>query len=76
MDIKTKQMPVEAHNSIGLIERYHVPLRRAYNILLKELPDLPKEERLQIVIKAVNDTAGPNGIVPTLLFFRAFPRML
>jgi hypothetical protein len=46
MDIETRQMPVEAHNSIGLIERYHVPLRRAYNILLKELPDLLKEERL------------------------------
>ena len=76
MDIKTKQMPVEAHNSIRLIERYHVPLRRAYNILLKELPDLPKEERLQIVIKAVNDTAGPNGIMPTLLVFRAFPYIL
>ena len=25
--------------------------------------------------KAVNDTAGPDGIVPTLLVFRAYPRM-
>ena len=28
-----------------------------------------------MVIKTVNDTAGPDGIVPTLLVFRAFPRM-
>ena len=69
-------MPVEAYNSIGLIERYHVPLRRAYSILLKELPDLPKEERLQMAIKAVNNTAGPDGIMPMLLVFGAFPRML
>ncbi len=75
MDIKTKQMPVKVHNSIRLVERYYVPLRRVYNILLKELPDLLKEERLQIVIKAINDTAGPNGIVPTLLVFGAFPCM-
>jgi hypothetical protein len=26
-------------------------------------------------VKAVNDTAGPNGLVPTLLVFRAYPRM-
>ena len=28
-----------------------------------------------MAIKAVNDTAGPNGLVPTLLVFRAYPRM-
>ncbi len=68
-------MPVEVHNSIRLVEHYYVPLRRTYNILLKELLDLLKEERLQIAIKAVNDTAGPDGIVPTLLVFGAFPHM-
>ena len=53
-----------------------MPLRRAYNILLKELLDLPKEEKLQIIIKAINNTAGLNGIMPILLVFGAFPRML
>ena len=46
MASETKTMPVEAHHSIGLVERYHVPLRRAYNILTKELPDVLKEDRL------------------------------
>jgi len=46
MDIKTKQMPVKVYNSIRLIEYYYVLLRRTYNILLKELSDLLKEERL------------------------------
>ena len=28
-----------------------------------------------MAVKAVNDTAGPNGIIPTLLVFGAYPRM-
>ena len=28
-----------------------------------------------MAVKAVNDTAGPNGLVPTLLVYRAYPRM-
>jgi hypothetical protein len=30
---------------------------------------------LQITVKAINNTAGYNSIVPTLLVFRAFPRI-
>ena len=30
---------------------------------------------MQIVFKAFNDTAGPDGLVPTLLVFSAYPRM-
>ena len=29
-----------------------------------------------MAFKAVNDTAGPDGIVPTLLVFRAYPRLV
>jgi hypothetical protein len=28
-----------------------------------------------MAIKAVNDTAGPNGLVPTLLVYGAYPRI-
>ena len=28
-----------------------------------------------MAVKAVNNTAGPNGLVPTLLVFGAYPRM-
>jgi hypothetical protein len=28
-----------------------------------------------MAVKAVNDTAGPNGLVPTLLVYGAYPRM-
>jgi hypothetical protein len=28
-----------------------------------------------MAFKAINNTAGPDGLVPTLLAFRAYPRM-
>ena len=28
-----------------------------------------------MAVKAVNDLAGPNGIIPTLLVFSAYPRL-
>jgi hypothetical protein len=30
---------------------------------------------LQIAVKAVNNTAGPDGLVPTLLVFGAYPQV-
>ena len=70
-------MPVEAHNSIGKVERYHNPLRRAYKIIRAELKDegIDDEVCLQMAVKAINDTAGPNGLVLILLVFGAYPRM-
>jgi transposase InsO family protein len=34
----TRCVPIEAHHSIGKVERYHRPLRRAFEIITKELP--------------------------------------
>ena len=36
---------------------------------------ISKETALQMAVKAVNDTTGPDGLVPTLLVFGAYPRM-
>ena len=30
---------------------------------------------LQMAVKAVNDTVGPNGLIPPLLVFKAYPRL-
>lgn len=57
------------------MERYYTPLRRAYNIIRDEDSSLSREGALQCAVKAVNDTAGLNGLVPTLLVFGAYPRM-
>ncbi|KAM4064694.1 cwf18 domain containing protein [Hirsutella rhossiliensis] len=69
-------LPVETHWSIGKIERYHAPLRRAFNILHAEIGHTTSAETvLQMAVKAINDTAGPDGLVPTLLVFGAYPRV-
>jgi hypothetical protein len=73
-------VPVEAINTMGLVERYHKPLCQAYKIIDDKFKDnsngsIPKALILQMAVKAVNDTAGYNGLVPTLLVFRAYPCM-
>jgi hypothetical protein len=77
MAIEVKEVLVEAHNSVGQVERYHAPLRRVYEIIQDELEDkhINKEMMLQMAVKAINDSAGPDGIVPTLLVFGAYPRL-
>jgi hypothetical protein len=77
MAVEVKEVPVEAHNSIGKVERYHIPLWRLYEIFKSELQGekLNKETILQMAVKAVNNTTGLNRLVPTLLVFRAYPRI-
>jgi hypothetical protein len=76
MGIKVKIVPVEAHNSIRIVERYHGPIRRAYFIITAEIQGINKDMALQMAFKAINDTAGPDGLVPTLLVYSALPRMV
>jgi hypothetical protein len=74
MAVIVKEVPVEAHNSVGLVERYHAPLRRAFEIFQEDGFD--REVALQMAVKAVNDTAGPDRLVLTLLVFGVYPRMI
>jgi hypothetical protein len=50
-----------------------MPLRRVYKIISSELKGVSKELTLQIAIKAVNDSASLNRLVPILLVFSAYP---
>lgn len=74
---RVNKAPTEAHWTIGKVERAHSLLMRAYDIIHAEIGSFtPKEAVLQMAVKCLNDTAGPSGIVPTLLVFGAYPRML
>ena len=42
---------------------------------MDECKDIHKELALQMAVKAVNNTTGPNRLVPTLLVYGAYPRM-
>jgi hypothetical protein len=77
MAIKVKEVPIKAHNSVGQVKRYYAPLRRTYEIIQNKLENkhIDKEIMLQMAVKAINDSAGPDGIVPILLVFGAYPRL-
>jgi hypothetical protein len=64
---------VKAYNSISKVKQYYSLLQQAYKILSSELLSANKKAILQIIIKAVNDLAGLDGIVLTLLVFKAYP---
>ena len=74
-DIQVLQAPIESPSTITHVERYHAPLRAAYT---KIRDALPKEESdadcLQLAVKSVNDTLGPEGLCPTLLVYGTIPR--
>jgi hypothetical protein len=75
MGSRVKPVPIEAHNSIGKTERYHALVRRAYRIIKDEVLDIGDDVVLQMAVKTVNDTAGPSGLVLTLLVYGAYPRL-
>ncbi|KAF1350556.1 hypothetical protein EJ07DRAFT_169093 [Lizonia empirigonia] len=76
MAIEVDEVPVEAHNSIGKVERYHAAIRRAFEVISADMgSDTSSDHLLQMAVKAVNDTAGPDGLVPTLLVFGTYPRL-
>ena len=58
-----------------MVERYYSPLYRIYYIITAELPDISKDIALQMAFKVINDFAGPDSLIPTLLVFRAYPRI-
>lgn len=72
--IQLKAVPVEAHHSIGKVERAHQQLKRAFRIIKEESPESTDDECLQTALKCCNDTMGPNGLIPILLVFGAYPR--
>jgi hypothetical protein len=59
-----------------MVEHYHSLLQRAYQIIITEIPEISKEMALQMAFKAINDTASLKGLVPILLVFGAYPRMV
>jgi hypothetical protein len=74
--VGTKEVPVKAYNSIGIVERYHGLIQRAYQIIVSEIPELDKDMALQMAFKAINDSAGPDSLVLMLLVFGAYPKMI
>ena len=75
LGIISKPTPTESHNSLSLCERYHSIIRRVFLKLKSQHKNLPKEIILSTSVHAVNTTARPIGLVPTLLMFGTLPRL-
>ena len=72
--IELRLSGVEAHNSLGIGERYHEPLRRIYLKVKHDHPNLAPQTILRLSLKAINDTIGEQGLVPSSLVFVTVPR--
>ena len=71
--IELKASGVESHNPLGVGERYHHPLRRVFKVLRSRHPNMDPEVLLRYADKGINDTIGPEGLVPTSLVFGVVP---
>ena len=50
-----------------------MPLYHVYKIISLKLKGASEELTLQIAVKAINNSASPDRLVPTLLVFGAYP---
>jgi hypothetical protein len=73
--IRLEISPIESHNSLGRGERYHSYVRRLFHKIKLDNPQTSDAFALSCSIKAVNDSAGPDGLVPSILVFGVAPRL-
>lgn len=74
--VKPRLSGVEGHNSLGVVERYHHYLRHIFRKVRDSFANISMKDALGIATTAMNDTAGPKGMVSSLLVFRVMPRTL
>ena len=64
---------IDSHHSLGSGESFHRHLRRVFQSVRASHPTIDKKHALRLAIKAINDTAGPHGLVPSVLVFGSMP---
>ena len=68
------EAPVESPWTLSHVVRNDEPLRTAYKKIRASLiRDQSDEECLQMAVKAVSDSVGPEGVRPTLFVFGTIP---
>ena len=74
-DIKVENKGIEAHSSLGLGERYHLPLRQTFRKIMAQHKKTDCDLALTLSVKAMNDTLGPEGLIPSGFVFGEFPKI-
>ena len=75
-NVEVERSGAEAHSSLGLCERYHQPLRHTYRKIMAQHPSTEPKLALACSVKAMNDTLGSEGLVPSALVFSEYPRVI
>ena len=73
--IQVERTGIESHNGLSICERYHSPIRSTVRKILTVHPKSNFDLVLALAVKALNDTSGPEGLVPSALVFGEFPRL-
>lgn len=73
--INLKLSGIESHNDIGVGDRNNSYLRSIYKKMKAEHPKMDKHTVPEIAMEALNEKAGPNGLLPILLVFGVMPRL-
>lgn len=64
---------VESHNSLGVGERCHDPLRQVFEKDIAHHPWIDREVAIRLAVKAINDTMRPEGVRPSFFVYRSLP---
>lgn len=71
--IEIQMSGIESHNALGAGKRYHKPLRDIYTKFRADTPSICPDLAVKLATKAMNDTLGPEGLVPSMLVFGVLP---
>ena len=74
-DIKVDPSSIESHSSLGIDETYQQPLRNTFRKLKLDFPTAGDTTLLAMSVKAMIDTLGPEGCVPSTLVFGVYPSL-
>lgn len=74
--VKVKITGIEAHNWLSFAEIYHSRIRNTVRKILTDHPKAGFELVLCLAVKALNDTARPDGLVPSCLVLENFHNRL
>ena len=74
-NVEVQGTGIEAHSSLRIGERYHEPILSTFRTMRIDYPNVDKELLLQLAVKAMNDSLGPEGLIPSSLVFGELPRV-
>ena len=74
-EVTVEKTGTQSPNSLGAAEKRHGTLRNTYLKLCQEHTDVDEDLILALVTKAMNDTVGPRGLVPSAHVFGEFPSL-